>query len=726
MLANQRQSYSMEKRYIHKDSHLVWVKLTVSLVRDQVGTPKYFITVVEDISLRKQAEKQLREMAQFLGETHNPILRLRADGLLLYANDNSLWLLEEWKSNIGNYAPEIWRKWAAETLATSSVRRFEIEDYAQVWTFLVVPSYEESYVTFYGQNITEERNLARKNARLATLVDFSNDAIIGKTLDGIITSWNKGAEKIYGYLEPEVLGKSVSLLTAPGYEDDIKQVLEKIEASEYVENYETIRKRKDGELIHIALSVSPVFDQSGQVVAASAISQDITERYKSQEELHRYAERLAAINRLDRVISSGIGINQIYDNFVKELHTLFNMDRTAIVLLNEIGNQWQIVRQWTSYNPLIVQGNWFPVQGSVIEWLVEHRTLFFEREVGEKGDWPETAILKREGIRSRWLFPLIIEEKVIGLLSVGFLQPDALSEKDQTILETIVDQLAIAVQNSRLYEQLKLYSVELEQRVLQRTADLEEEIARRELVEEELRNLLEKEKEVGKLKSRFISMTSHEFRTPLSIILSYSEMLEYYSEQWTQEKRKNALHDIQGQVQHLTTMLDDILTVGKAESGTMEFNPAPHNLINICEGVLNEITHSERVMPEIHFVNNFEPDIVLLDEKLIKHILINLLTNAIKYSEKGSPIYFSLSSQIDKIVIEVKDLGIGIPEEDQTHIFETFHRATNVLTIPGTGLGLAIVKKSVELHDGEINFSSKLGQGSTFTVTLPLNILYGE
>jgi signal transduction histidine kinase len=172
----------------------------------------------------------------------------------------------------------------------------------------------------------------------------------------------------------------------------------------------------------------------------------------------------------------------------------------------------------------------------------------------------------------------------------------------------------------------------------------------------------------------------------------------------------------------LTNILGDILVVGKAEAGGLGFDPIPHNLNSICEEIIIELKLSNQSVSEINFIDNFEPTFVMVDEKLLRHILINLLSNAIKYSEDGSPVYLTLSKQGEKIVIEVKDHGIGIPQEDQNCIFEPFTRATNVATINGTGLGLTIVKKSVELHGGEISFISKPGEGTIFTVTLDLKL----
>jgi signal transduction histidine kinase len=218
-------------------------------------------------------------------------------------------------------------------------------------------------------------------------------------------------------------------------------------------------------------------------------------------------------------------------------------------------------------------------------------------------------------------------------------------------------------------------------------------------------------------------MTSHEFRTPLSTIFSSAELLEYYSDRWSEEKKRELLQRIQIAVKHMTRMLDDILVIGKAESGKLEFNPKSLNLNKFCLTLVEEAEVDDPDKHIINFVDQRESnEAVWLDEKLLKHIINNLLSNALKYSPKGSTIQFEISCQLDKIVFQFKDEGIGIPLEDQKRLFELFYRAKNVGTIQGTGLGLSIVKRSVDLHDGTIEIASEVGAGTTVTVTLPRKI----
>jgi len=246
------------------------------------------------------------------------------------------------------------------------------------------------------------------------------------------------------------------------------------------------------------------------------------------------------------------------------------------------------------------------------------------------------------------------------------------------------------------------------------------DITERKQLEEELRQALTKEKELSELKSRFVSMTSHEFRTPLSTILSSSELLEHYRHNWTDEKQLSHLQRIQTAVKHMTEMLNDVLAIGKAEAGKLEYQPITLNLVEYCWRMVEQVQLNLNAEGALAFSCELESMQCCMDENLLDHIISNLLTNAIKYSTSGSIAKFSLAFHHPIAVFEIQDTGIGIPPEDIPHLFEAFHRATNVGNISGTGLGLAIVKKCIDLHLGEIVVKSELGVGTTFTVSLPM------
>jgi len=223
------------------------------------------------------------------------------------------------------------------------------------------------------------------------------------------------------------------------------------------------------------------------------------------------------------------------------------------------------------------------------------------------------------------------------------------------------------------------------------------------------------------MKSRFVSTASHEFRTPLATMLSSAELLEHYSDSLSEAEKLNLLQTIQSGAKRMSEMIDDVLTLGRAESGVLKLNPARMDLRELCRKVVSEFRIAQGKRHVMHLEDHFDLPAVEMDERLLRHILNNLLSNAVKYSPQGAEVILSLARRNEQAVIEIQDRGIGIPVQDQVRLFETFHRASNVENRPGSGLGLAIAKKSAELHGGEISFVSTVGVGTRFTVTLPLH-----
>ncbi|MBL1177427.1 PAS domain S-box protein [Pantanalinema sp. GBBB05] len=246
------------------------------------------------------------------------------------------------------------------------------------------------------------------------------------------------------------------------------------------------------------------------------------------------------------------------------------------------------------------------------------------------------------------------------------------------------------------------------------------DITVRKQIEAKTLQALEQEKELNELKSRFITNTSHEFRTPLTTILGSAELLEHSGERWSETKKQKHYQRIRSAVQHLTQLLDDVLTLSKAEVGKISCTPKLIDIVAFCRNLVEDLQTSTTEQ-NILFTCS-EPVISAeLDEKLLRQILENLLSNAIKYSYAEGSITFSLHCLDNQLILEIQDQGIGIPEADLPHLFHPFHRGENVGTIAGNGLGLAIIKRAVDLHHGSITIDSQVGIGTTCTVYLPVS-----
>lgn len=254
---------------------------------------------------------------------------------------------------------------------------------------------------------------------------------------------------------------------------------------------------------------------------------------------------------------------------------------------------------------------------------------------------------------------------------------------------------------------------ESENALLRLNAELEEKVQER---TQSLSDALEKEKDLNELKSRFVSMASHEFRTPLSTILSSAYLVSKYVSGDDQPKRDRHIQRIVSSVNMLTDILNDFLSVGKIEEGKMQVRLSEFNLQEFMDHLgaeLQPIFKKDQKVSHVHT----GPEVVFLDQSLLKHIVMNLVSNAIKFSQEDGVIEIKTGVKDNgDVFLTVKDSGIGIPEEDQEHLFERFFRGTNVVNIQGTGLGLHIVSKYVELMNGEIKCNSKAGEGTEFFI----------
>ncbi|GAA4322154.1 PAS domain S-box protein [Mucilaginibacter gynuensis] len=269
-------------------------------------------------------------------------------------------------------------------------------------------------------------------------------------------------------------------------------------------------------------------------------------------------------------------------------------------------------------------------------------------------------------------------------------------------------------------ERLKDYAANLEFQVEERTQSLKDTVLALQKAKEEVSQSLEKEKELGQLKSRFVSMASHEFRTPLSSIQLSAILIERYAEQFNNPNITKHVSKIKSSVNNLTSILNDFLSLERLEAGKVEPQHTAFDIVKFAEEITEEMQLVAKQNQNIIYQHTGTGSMVTLDQVLLKNCIINLIGNAIKYSGEDSFIEFNSEITADSLIVVIKDNGIGIPESDQKHLFEAFFRAHNTGNIPGTGLGLNIVTRYVELMNGKIEFESQVNQGTSFTITFPI------
>lgn len=338
-----------------------------------------------------------------------------------------------------------------------------------------------------------------------------------------------------------------------------------------------------------------------------------------------------------------------------------------------------------------------------------------------------------------------IGREVIGLKKDGTLIPIRLAVnetqlEDRIIFTGIIHDLSevkeaefhINKLNEKLEQKVKDRTDELAvtiNKLLMANKRLQHEVAERKNVEKALRKsekdltkALEKEKELNEMKTRFLSIASHEFRTPLSTILSSADLIEAYENAAQQSNRLKHTQRVKSAVDNLNTILDDFMSLSRLEEKRIEVRYEDFSIKELIAEVVDQVQGLLKLKQHIVQKDTVKKEYIFLDKQLLKNILLNLFSNAIKYSNEGQPIYFTSSIENEQLIIEVKDRGIGIPLEDQAHLFTRFFRAKNIENIKGTGLGLNIVRRYVELMDGKITFTSKEGAGSSFVIKIPVTL----
>lgn len=427
-----------------------------------------------------------------------------------------------------------------------------------------------------------------------------------------------------------------------------------------------------------------------------------------------------------------LGSQEIVSNEGLELlKSLFESSGEGIMLFNQTGEVVMAnprAREMFGYDEGEVLGYKVEkfVPGNSQKKHVEDRKKYIDHpEPRRMGVGRDLAGLRKDGT----MFPLEI--------SLSYMQ-----YSDEKLVVAFITDISVRKENEKKLEEqrkkLEEYTSELEQKVMARTSELEHmnlglqsQILERKLAEEALKQSLEdlkkaeqeilksleKEKELGELKSRFVSMASHEFRTPLTTVLSSANLIAKYTQSDQQNSREKHIERIRKSVQNLTNILNDFLSLEKLESGAQKVNLTKVDVSELLHEVVEEMNQNIKVDQKI--VLSGSHTTIRTDEHILKNILFNLISNASKYSSEGDSIEINVE-QGKNLLIHITDHGIGIPKSEQQKMFDRFFRAANATNIQGTGLGLNIVKKYADLLKGDISFSSIEGEGSTFTLTLPL------
>ena len=481
-------------------------------------------------------------------------------------------------------------------------------------------------------DITQNKADEREIARLAAIVLCSKDAIISENMEGIITSWNEAAERMFGYRADEIVGRSISTIIPPDRSGEEAEILEQIERGLPVYSFETRRIKKDGSLLDISLTISPVKDVRGTITGASKIARDITKQKQIEIQIIASEERFRLLaNSMAQLIwtadSSG--------NFNYYNQAVYNYSGMNFEQLQNEGWLHMVHPDDRKEN----FSKWKQSINTGEDFILEHR---FKRYDGEY----------------RWQLSRALPQKD----SNGIIQMWVGTSTD-----------------------------------------------------------IHEIKENEELKDFFISMASHELKTPVTSIKGYVQILMTMYEDKGDDFLYNSLEKVNKQIINLTTLIVDLLDLSKIKSGSLQLNKEYVDINELITEIVKEIQHTQ---PDcvIEFTGKVNA-IVFIDAGRIGQVLINLLTNAIKYSPNCKEIKVSSRITKNELIVSVTDAGIGISKTDQQKIFQRFYRVTgkDEKTFPGFGIGLFIASQIVERHNGKMGVESEPGKGAVFYFSLPLN-----
>ena len=613
--------------------------------------------------------------------------------------------------------------------------------------------------------------LRNSNQTLHALITASPRAIMMLDCEHKIKIWNPSAERMFGWSEAEVVNYPNPLDLGHQGTDHADLQTNILKGTTY-SGVELKLFRKDGTPIDVVYSSAPLSDSGGQISGSVAVIADVTEQRQQREKL-RLLESVV-VNTNDAVIVTEAepiddpGPRILYVNRAFSEITGYQPEevigKTPRMLQGPKTNPVELHRVRTALK------QWKPVTVEVINYRKDGSEFWNEFSLvpvaDKKGLYTHWIAVQRDTTerkqveqalrRSEERFRTLIENTIdiIFILDpggviryvnpavkkvLGYTVTDLLNNNIDNFIHqgdwlTSRDRLINIVQSPEMTRPIEFRFRHFDQswRILEaisqpftdssmkpyRMVNARDITERKRL--NETRLALEREKELNSLKTRFFSMASHEFRTPLSTVLAAAQVLEHSLDTSdNSEKSLRNLQRIQDSVKNMVKLIDDILTINRAEMGKLSCNPKPLNLKFYCQDFLEDIQLSADPHHTFIFASKGKEKHIALDTNLLRSILSNLVTNAIKYSPQGGNIWLGLEFSSDDVKIKVRDEGIGILPEDQIHLFEPFHRGKNARSISGTGLGLIVVKKFVDLHHGILEIISEVGKGTTCVVTFP-------
>jgi len=580
-------------------------------------------------------------------------------------------------------------------------------------------------VVLVFRDITERRRAEEVQVRLGAIVSSSEDAIIGKTLGGIITSWNQGAERIYGYQAEDVIGRSLAFLVPPDRPDELPAILARLAQGEAISRYETERVRQDGQVIPVSLTISPIRNPAGTIVGASTIARDISAQKQAQAEVERRQQEAELLAEIAQNLSSSLDLDTILQRVVTGAQELCGSERVFLALRepgsDALVGRYEVGAPELTYMGLRIEAG-KGLGGEVLRTGRPLRTANYASDTRFSQEYVGRA--RAAGQLAVLAVPLLIHARVEGVLYATNLATHPFTERDEEILERLAVHAALAIQNAQLYRQaqaelaerqkaeaaLAQAAAELEQRVEERTAALRAALAERQRLEREAQRV-----QHFALLGRLAAGVSHEIRNPLAAVFLQVDVLEEELQTPSPDSPAavtEALDEIKINLARLDDLVQDYLTLARVTNLQREVQ----DIGTALQAWGTEIQHEmEGRDIAIEMQGLAGLGLVAFHASTLRRAFLNLVQNAADAMPSGGTVILAGQSTATQVQLYVQDTGSGIPADLWEQIFEPLYT-----TKPGgTGLGLYIVQEIVTAHGGQITIESVEGQGTIFTITLP-------
>jgi PAS domain S-box-containing protein len=532
--------------------------------------------------------------------------------------------------------------------------------------------------------------------RLAAIVESSDDAIVSKDLNGIVLSWNQAAERMFGYTAQDMIGTSIRRIIPDDRQSEEDTVLASIRAGRRVDHFETIRKSKDGRLLPISLTVSPILDEDGHVIGASKIARDISDRKRAEQQIARAAQRVTFLAEATLTLTSSLDYSHTLRTLAR-LAVPYVADYCAFDVVNADGVMERAavahVLPGRAQIAEDIRARYEdPDEPTSAQQVMRTRTMSFIREIDDqmlvtiaRGDADFLSKLRALGIVSYICVPIVAHERSLGALTFANAESGRhFSEEDVRVAQDLASRVALAIETAQSYNQLQ---------------------------------------SANRLKDEFLATLSHELRTPLNAVLGYARMLQ--SGAITDAKVPQAIEVINRNAAALAKIVEDVLDVSRIVLGKAKLRLEPIDIaVVVEEAVASVMPAADAKGLRVKCSFGHGSAMVAGDHSRLQQVIWNLLSNAVKFTPEGGSIDVRVAPADSHVDIVVTDTGIGFPSTFRPHVFERFSQAESGTTRlhGGLGLGLAIARHIVEMHGGTINAESAgEGKGATFSVSLPVS-----